>query len=204
MGAGKILLIIGAVLTGIALIMFIVGIVAFPDMSPESQEVARGTGTFKADLSSGDKYTVWTEGLLDVVNVTAPSGADVTDELTLGDGFIIESWTTNFVFTAAESGDYTIEVTPATSEAIVSDHFDADEVAGGFMASVLGVCGALVLGIPGIILLIIGLILTLTQKKETPAAQPAAGAPAPGQPQQPAPGSYEAMYGSPPPQQPPQ
>jgi len=61
----------------------------------------------------------------------------------------------------------------------------------------------LYMGLISGIILLVGAIL-IKKADGAPAAAAPAGAPAPEQPQQPAPGSYEDMYGAPPPQQPPQ
>ena len=211
------ILIIGAVLTGIALIMIIVGVVALSAgtdyTNPEDEKVGEGTGTFSVSLKSGKTYQIWTK-----------SGEFVTATATVNENLFIvaidrDGWSLESEFTATTAGSYTINITDdiggggSTSKSLVTNQIDTDEeledIGGGIVAYIFGWCGGLALGIPGVILLVIGLILTLTQKKkETPAGANVninmQQQQAPGQPQQPAPGSYEAMYGSPPPQQPPQ
>ncbi len=190
MAAGKVLLIIGGVLTVIALIMILVGIFALSSSTdltnPEDKKVAEGTGTFTADLKAGEVYQVWCKDSMADAEITGPNNASVTEDIwTFGssrNGYYLLSQ-----FTSGVSGQYTIEVTsgfpaaPSTSKTVVSNEIDTEEevgeAVGGAMAFIFGWCGGLALGIPGVILLIIGLILTLVNKGKSKEQPPQAAPP---------------------------
>ena len=188
MAAGKVLLIIGGVLTVIALIMILVGIFALSSSTdltnPEDKKVAEGTGSFTADLKAGEVYQVWCKDSMADAEIKDSSDAYVTEDIviftTSRNGYYLLSQ-----FTSNSAGKYTINVTsgfpaaPSTSKTVVSDKIDtseeASEAVGGALAFIFGWCGGLALGIPGVILLIIGLILTLVNKgksKEQPPQAP--------------------------------
>ena len=171
--AGKVLLILGGIITAIGIVM-IVGGAAAADFDPSEENVASGTGGSFAASDSGLGYSVWVsenvecedidisitydgeEKFLNMCDYSEPNEDDgVDDYYSFGSvGFFDD-----------DGGTYNYAVTTGQTVYIVDSGDELGEAVGGFFAAL----GGVLVAICGGLLLLIGLILALTLKSKEPA-----------------------------------
>jgi len=173
--AGKVLLIIGGIITALGIVMTVGG-AASAELNPESENVWEGTsGDFT--IPDDDIYGVYIKGSSSEceqigsstsISITNTAGDEIfekscefnEDDDYLNDDFqrvgSIEYWSTN-------AGDK-VTITSNVKIYIVGDIDALGDVAGGFIAA----AGGILIAICGGVILLIGLILALTLKTKDP------------------------------------
>ena len=172
--AGKVLLILGGVITVIGIVMIVGGAVA-ADFDPTEENVDSGTsGSFPAS-DSGLGFSVWVSESVPCaeleMQVLDDSGDDkyydtcwnsepneddgVDDYYSVGGVGLLDD----------EGGTYTWSVSSGHTVYIVDSGDELGEAVGGFFAAL----GGILVAICGGVLLLIGLILALTLKSKEPA-----------------------------------
>ena len=171
--AGKVLLILGGIITVIGIVL-IVGGAAAADFDPSEEYVDKGTsGSFSA-TDSGLGFTIWVsesvecedidmtvtyngeDKFIDMCSYSEPNEDDgVDDYYSFGSvGFFDD-----------DGGTYDWQVTTGQTVYIVDSGDELGEAVGGFFAAL----GGILVAICGGVLLLIGLILALTLKSKEPA-----------------------------------
>jgi len=232
--SGKSFLIFGAVMSVIAFVLLIIGAVSYYGTDgytdPNDVKVGDGKGNFTITLEAETDYQVWVTSNRDIdVLVWYPdrSSRAPVDDYSLTER---DEWRLVAEFTTLGAGEYFIVVEYESTgnevnqgEIIVTpviDTLDEDSWAAmGAMGSMVGCGGGACLGLPGLVLLIVGIWMYSTrekrarkhkEKKERQRAATKAylasqgqtstfeksddGAGPPGQGN-----DYQALYGSPPP-----
>ena len=172
--AGKVLLIIGGVITALGIVL-IVGGAATANLDPSNENYYAGNGGDTWTVPGDDFYAVYTSSSVNCesfeMTITSPNDSDYNlfssscdynneDDL-IDDDYIkvgdISYWNTN-------AGD-TLNVGQTSSTIYVVGEFEAlGDAAGGFLAA----AGGVLVAICGGVILLIGLILALTLKTQDP------------------------------------
>lgn len=172
--AGKVLLIIGGVITALGIVL-IVGGAATANLDPSNENYYAGNGGDTWTVPGDDFYAVYTSSSVNCesfeMTITSPGDSDYNlfssscdynneDDL-IDDDYIkvgdISYWNTN-------AGD-TLNFGQTSSTIYVVGEFEAlGDAAGGFLAA----AGGVLVAICGGVILLIGLILALTLKTKDP------------------------------------
>ena len=172
--AGKVLLIIGGVITALGIVL-IVGGAATANLDPSNENYYAGNGGDTWTIPGDDFYAVYTSSSVNCesfeMTITSPGDSDYNlfssscdynneDDL-IDDDYIkvgdISYWNTN-------AGD-TLNFGQTSSTIYVVGEFEAlGDAAGGFLAA----AGGVLVAICGGVILLIGLILALTLKTKDP------------------------------------
>lgn len=172
--AGKVLLIIGGVITALGIVL-IVGGAATANLDPSNENYYAGNGGDTWTIPGDDFYAVYTSSSVNCesfeMTITSPDDPDYNlfssscdynneDDL-IDDDYIkvgdISYWNTN-------AGD-TLNFGQTSSTIYVVGEFEAlGDAAGGFLAA----AGGVLVAICGGVILLIGLILALTLKTKDP------------------------------------
>lgn len=179
--AGKILLIVGAIIVVIALAVGIaltaVGAKSYDDADTDSTIFV---GATTLDLEAGTTYQVYVHDDAEEATCTATAADGSTSEPGTADGATFDdsydySWKSASAFTVPADGSYEVACTPAEQEVEVGTEPGSDARTGALTA--LGGVAVLAAGTPlGILLLIIGLVLFLVGRSRAKAAQASPGA----------------------------
>ena len=172
--AGKVLLILGGVITIIGIVMVVGGAVA-ADFDPTEENVDSGTsGSFPAS-DSGLGFSVWVSESVACEDVEMQVLDDDGDDMYYDtcwnsepneDDGVDDYYSVGGVgLLDDEGGTYTWTVTSGHTVYIVDSGDELGEAVGGFFAAV----GGILVAICGGVLLLIGLILALTLKSKEPA-----------------------------------
>ena len=172
--AGKVLLILGGVITIIGIVMVVGGAVA-ADFDPTEENVDSGTsGSFSAG-DSGLGFGVWVSESVPCDEFEMQVLDDDGDDMYYGgcdwgqpneDDGVDDYYSVGGVgLLDDEGGTYTWTVTSGHTVYIVDSGDELGEAVGGFFAAV----GGILVAICGGVLLLIGLILALTLKSKEPA-----------------------------------
>ena len=171
--AGKVLLILGGVITIIGIVMVVGGAVA-ADFDPTEENVDSGTsGSFPAS-DSGLGFSVWVSESVACEDVEMQVLDDDGDDMYYDtcwnsepneDDGVDDYYSVGGVgLLDDEGGTYTWTVTSGHTVYIVDSGDELGEAVGGFFAAV----GGILVAICGGVLLLIGLILALTLKSKEP------------------------------------
>ena len=171
--AGKVLLILGGIITVIGIVMVVGGAVA-ADFDPTEENVDSGTsGSFPAS-DSGLGFSVWVSESVACedleISVTYNGDEKYSDdcywsEPNEDDGVDGYYSVGNIGFFDDDGGTYNWQVTSGHTVYIVDSGDELGEAVGGFFAAL----GGILVAICGGVLLLIGLILALTLKSKEPA-----------------------------------
>ena len=171
--AGKVLLILGGIITAIGIVM-IVGGAAAADFDPTKENVDSGTsGSFSAS-DSGLGFSVWVSESVACedldISVTYNGEEKYSDdcywsEPNEDDGVDGYYSVGSVGFFDDDGGTYNWQVTSGHTVYIVDSGDEIGEAVGGFFAAL----GGILVAICGGLLLLIGLILALTLKSKEPA-----------------------------------
>ena len=172
--AGKVLLILGGVITVIGIVMIVGGAVA-ADFDPTEENVDSGTsGSFSAS-DSGLGFSVWVSESVPCDEFEMQVLDDDGDDMYYGGCYYGEPTEDDGVddyysiggvgLLDDEGGTYTWSVSSGHSVYIVDSGDELGEAVGGFFAAL----GGILVAICGGLLLLIGLILALTLKSKEPA-----------------------------------
>ena len=171
--AGKVLLILGGIITVIGIVMVVGGAVA-ADFDPTEENVDSGTsGSFSAS-DSGLGFSVWVSESVACedleISVTYNGDEKYSDdcywsEPNEDDGVDGYYSVGNIGFFDDDGGTYNWQVTSGHTVYIVDSGDELGEAVGGFFAAL----GGILVAICGGVLLLIGLILALTLKSKEPA-----------------------------------
>jgi len=171
--AGKVLLILGGVITIIGIVLIVGGAVA-ADFDPTEENVDSGTsGSFSAS-DSGLGFSVWVSESVACedleISVTYNGEEKYSDdcywsEPNEDDGVDGYYSVGSVGFFDDDGGIYNWEVTSGHTVYIVDSGDEIGEAVGGFFAAL----GGILIAICGGVLLLIGLILALTLKSKEPA-----------------------------------
>ena len=171
--AGKVLLILGGIITVIGIVM-VVGGAAAADFDPSEENVASGTSGSFAATDSGLGFSVWISESVDCedVDISVTYGGDEKfnnycdwSEPNEDDGVDGYYSFGDVGFFDDDGGTYNYVVNSGQTVYIVDSGDELGEAVGGFFAAV----GGILVAICGGVLLLIGLILALTLKSKEPA-----------------------------------
>jgi uncharacterized membrane protein YgdD (TMEM256/DUF423 family) len=181
--AGKILLIVGAIITVLALAVGI-ALTAFGAKSYDAADTDSTVfvGATTLDLKAGTTYQVYVDADAEDSTCTATGADGSTSKPGTADGATFDdsygdSWKSASAFTVPTDGSYEVACTPAEHEVQVGTGPGSDGRSGALTA--LGGVAVLAAGTPlGVLLLIIGLVLLLVGRSRAKTAQesPAASA----------------------------
>ncbi|MCG7308346.1 hypothetical protein [Brachybacterium sp. ACRRE] len=174
--AGKILLIVGAIITVLALAAGI-ALTAFGAKSYDAADTDSTifVGATTLDLEAGTTYQVYVHADAEDSTCTATAADGSTSEPGTPDGATFDdsyddSWKSASAFTVPTDGSYEVACTPAENEVEVGTEPGSDSRSGALTA--LGGIAVLAIGTPlGVLLLIVGLVLVLVGRSRATAAQ---------------------------------
>jgi hypothetical protein len=170
--AGKVLLIIGGLLTAIGIGITVMG-AASAGLDPSSENVAEGTN-FDFTIPDDDIYGVYTKASVDCETLTVTiykdgeSGYfDKSCEYNEEDDYLDDDYqrvgSISWFYPDTEAGDV-VTIESDSKVYIVGDFEALGDAAGGLLAAGLGI----VIAVCGGVILLIGIILALTLKSKDP------------------------------------
>ena len=170
--AGKVLLIIGGLLTVIGIGITVMGAAA-AGLDPSSENVAEGT-SFDFTIPDDDIYGVYTKASVDceTLTVTISMGGedgyfDKSCEYNEEDDYLDDDYqrvgSISWFYPDTQAGDV-VTIESGSKVYIVGDFEALGDAAGGLLAAGLGI----VIAVCGGVILLIGIILALTLKSKDP------------------------------------